>query len=158
MSDGTDRSRWFLIIARLNYVLAMKKLSAASSSWTALRNSGFRAIWLASVISGICASAHATAATWAVNELSHSTLLLSMMSTRQVLFSLLAVTIPALLPVISLKELHINATELGLLYTSMGVGSVIHCVCSDLARRLIAPRLPSGSHHDSLCFCRLLIL
>jgi MFS family permease len=59
----------------------MKKLSAASSSWTALRNSGFRAIWLASVISGICASAHATAATWAVNELSHSTLLLSMVST-----------------------------------------------------------------------------
>jgi MFS family permease len=59
----------------------MKKLSAASSSWTALRNSGFRAIWFASVISGICASAHATAATWAVNELSHSTLLLSMVST-----------------------------------------------------------------------------
>jgi MFS family permease len=59
----------------------MKKLSAASSSWTALRNRGFRAIWLAAVISGICASAHGTAATWAVNELSHSTLLLSMMST-----------------------------------------------------------------------------
>jgi MFS family permease len=55
--------------------------SAASSSWTALRNRGFRMIWLASVISGTCASAHGTAATWAVNELSHSTLLLSMMST-----------------------------------------------------------------------------
>jgi MFS family permease len=38
-------------------------------------------IWFASVISGTCASAHGTAATWAVNELSHSTLLLSMMST-----------------------------------------------------------------------------
>src|ERR1700716_2965269 len=78
MSDGTDTSRRFLIIARLNYVVGMKKLS---SSWTALRNRGFRAIWLASVISGICASAHGTAATWAVNELSQSTLLLSMMST-----------------------------------------------------------------------------
>ena len=55
--------------------------SATSSSWTALRNRGFRAIWLASVISGTCASAHGTAATWAVNQLSHSTLLLSMMST-----------------------------------------------------------------------------
>jgi Transmembrane secretion effector len=44
---------------------------------------------------------------------------------RQVLFSLLVVAIPALLPVIGLKELHINAAELGLLYTSMGVGSVI---------------------------------
>jgi hypothetical protein len=28
----------------------------------------------------------------------------------------------------------------------------------DLARRLIAPQLRIGSHHDSLCFCRLLIL
>jgi MFS family permease len=55
--------------------------SATSSSWTALRNRDFRAIWLASVISGICASAHGTAATWAINQLSHSTLLLSMMST-----------------------------------------------------------------------------
>jgi MFS family permease len=55
--------------------------SAKSSSWTALRNRGFRAIWLASVISGICASAHGTAATWAINQLSHSTLLLSLMST-----------------------------------------------------------------------------
>ena len=55
--------------------------TAATSSWTALRNRGFRLIWLASVISGACASAHGTAATWAVNELSHSTLLLSMMST-----------------------------------------------------------------------------
>jgi MFS family permease len=55
--------------------------SAASSSWTALRNRTFRAIWLASLISGICASAHSTAATWAMNQLSHSALLLSMIST-----------------------------------------------------------------------------
>jgi MFS family permease len=55
--------------------------SATSSSWTALRNRDFRAIWVASVISGTCASAHGTAATWAINQLSHSTLLLSMMST-----------------------------------------------------------------------------
>jgi MFS family permease len=59
----------------------MKKLSVARSSWTALRNRGFRLIWLASVISATFASAHGTAATWAVNELSQSTLLLSMMST-----------------------------------------------------------------------------
>src|SRR5271165_401164 len=55
--------------------------SATSSSWTALRNPIFRAIWFASVISGTCASAHGTAATWAMNELSPSALLLSMMST-----------------------------------------------------------------------------
>jgi len=44
---------------------------------------------------------------------------------RQVLFSLLVAAIPALLPVIGLKELHIDAAELGLLYTIMGLGSVI---------------------------------
>jgi MFS family permease len=44
---------------------------------------------------------------------------------RQILFSLLVAAIPALLPVIGLKELHINATDLGLLYTMMGIGSVI---------------------------------
>jgi hypothetical protein len=45
--------------------------------------------------------------------------------TRQVLFSGLVAAIPALLPVIALKELHMDAGNLGLLYTSMGVGSVI---------------------------------
>jgi MFS family permease len=54
---------------------------AASSSWTALRNRGFRLVWFASLISGTCASAHGTAATWALNKLSHSALLLSMIST-----------------------------------------------------------------------------
>ena len=54
---------------------------AKNSSWTALRNRGFRTIWLASVISGTCASAHGTAATWVVNQLSQSTLLLSLMWT-----------------------------------------------------------------------------
>ena len=55
--------------------------SAKSSSWTALRNRGFRMIWLASVISGTCASAYVTASIWLVNQLSQSTLLLSMMWT-----------------------------------------------------------------------------
>jgi hypothetical protein len=44
---------------------------------------------------------------------------------RQVLFSLFVVAIPALLPVIGLRELHVNAADLGLLYTMMGAGSVI---------------------------------
>ena len=44
---------------------------------------------------------------------------------RQILFSLLVAAIPALLPVVGLRELHIGAAELGLLYTSMSVGSVI---------------------------------
>ena len=44
---------------------------------------------------------------------------------RQILFSLLVAAIPTLLPVVGLRELHIGAAELGLLYTSMGAGSVI---------------------------------
>jgi predicted MFS family arabinose efflux permease len=44
---------------------------------------------------------------------------------RQILYSLVVGVIPALLPVIGLKELHISAAELGLLYTSIGTGSVI---------------------------------
>jgi MFS family permease len=55
--------------------------NATGSSWTALRNPIFRAIWLASLISGICASAHSTAATWAINQVGHSALFLSMIST-----------------------------------------------------------------------------
>jgi MFS family permease len=55
--------------------------NVSTSSWTALRNRAFRNIWIASLISGTCASAHGMAATWAVNELSHSTLLLSLLST-----------------------------------------------------------------------------
>ena len=44
---------------------------------------------------------------------------------RQVLFSVLVAAIPALLPVIGLKQLHVDAATLGLLYTIMGAGSVI---------------------------------
>jgi len=55
--------------------------SAASSSWTALRNCTFRWLWLASLISGTCASAHGTAATWVMNQLNDSALFLSMIST-----------------------------------------------------------------------------
>ena len=44
---------------------------------------------------------------------------------RQILFSLVVAAIPALLPVVSLKELHVSAAELGLLYTGIGAGSVI---------------------------------
>jgi MFS family permease len=56
-------------------------MNTTSSSWTALRNPVFCAIWFASLISGICASAHGTAATWAMNQLNHSALFLSMIST-----------------------------------------------------------------------------
>jgi hypothetical protein len=36
--------------------------------------------------------------------------------------------VPALLPVVGLKELHLSPSNLGLLYTSTGVGSVLAAV------------------------------
>ena len=47
---------------------------------------------------------------------------------RNVLFSLFISVIPALLPVIGLKEVLMNSADLGLLFTSMGVGSVFGAI------------------------------
>src|ERR1700675_376734 len=52
-----------------------------TSSWIALRNPTFGKLWVATLVSGICVSAHDTAAIWVMNRLSHSTMLLSLMST-----------------------------------------------------------------------------
>lgn len=56
-----------------------------TSSWAALQNPAFRKLWFATVTSGICVSAHDTAATWMMNSTSRSTLLLSLMSTAATL-------------------------------------------------------------------------
>ena len=52
-----------------------------TSSWTALQNPVFRTLWGASLLSGICVAAHDTAATWLMNTLTPSPLLISVMST-----------------------------------------------------------------------------
>jgi MFS family permease len=44
---------------------------------------------------------------------------------RNAIFSFFIAVIPALLPVVGLKELHLSPSNLGLLFTSMGIGSVI---------------------------------
>jgi MFS family permease len=44
---------------------------------------------------------------------------------RHALFSFFIAIIPSLMPVIGLKELHLKASDLGFLFTSMAVGSVI---------------------------------
>ena len=54
---------------------------STQSIWTALRNPTFRNLWLASVLSGCCVSAHDMAATWVMNTLTSSPLLLSLLST-----------------------------------------------------------------------------
>src|SRR6201994_1386 len=47
---------------------------------------------------------------------------------RNVLFAFFSSVIPALMPVIGLKELHLRPCSLGLLFTSMGAGSVFSAV------------------------------
>src|SRR5260370_7689216 len=47
---------------------------------------------------------------------------------RDVIFSVFIAVIPALLPVVGLKQLGLDPSKLGLLFTSMGVGSVVGAV------------------------------
>src|SRR3984893_9010136 len=47
---------------------------------------------------------------------------------RNALFALFISAIPALIPVIGLKSLRLNASQLGLLFTSQGIGSVVGAV------------------------------
>jgi MFS family permease len=52
-----------------------------NTSWTALRNPIFRRLWITSAISGTCVAAHNTAASYLVNTLASSPLLISLIST-----------------------------------------------------------------------------
>ena len=52
-----------------------------NTSWTALSNPAFRRLWIASVISGTCVAAHDHAATYVMNTLAASPLLISLIST-----------------------------------------------------------------------------
>ena len=47
---------------------------------------------------------------------------------RNAIFSSLVVVIPALMPVVLLKELGLDGSSLGLVFTSMGVGSVVGAI------------------------------
>jgi MFS family permease len=52
-----------------------------TSIWLALRNPVFAGLWLPSAISGVCVAAHDMAATWLMNALGTSPLLLSLIAT-----------------------------------------------------------------------------
>ena len=52
-----------------------------TSTWLALKNRVFVGLWVASLVSGCCVSAHDTAATWLMNSLGASPFLLSLMAT-----------------------------------------------------------------------------
>jgi hypothetical protein len=62
---------------------------------------------------------------------------------RNALFALLISIIPALMPVVGLKALHLSPSQLGLLFTSMGAGSVIGAA-------LIIPRLRARYSSNTL--------
>jgi Na+/melibiose symporter-like transporter len=47
---------------------------------------------------------------------------------RNFLFALFISAIPALMPVVGLQMLHLDSSQLGLLFTSMGAGSVFGAV------------------------------
>jgi Transmembrane secretion effector len=72
---------------------------------------------------------------------------------RNFLFALFISVIPALIPVVGLKVLRLNSSNLGLLFTSMGVGSVIGAVfIIPWLRTLLARfRYPFGEFAARLC-------
>ena len=77
-----------------------------SSTWTALQNPVFRKLWFGSLISGTCVAAHDTAATWTMNMLTNSPLLLSLMSTVASLpFFLFTLPAGALADIVDRKRL-----------------------------------------------------
>ena len=55
--------------------------TTSTSIWVALRNPVFCKLWLASVVSGCCVSAHYMAATWVMNTMTPSPFFLSLLST-----------------------------------------------------------------------------
>src|SRR5229473_6390772 len=70
---------------------------------------------------------------------------------RNFLFALFISVIPALMPVVGLKVLHLSSSNLGLLFTSMGAGSVVGAVC-------IIPWLRARFSPDSVTLSANLLL
>src|SRR5271167_3206282 len=70
---------------------------------------------------------------------------------RNFLFALFVSVIPALMPVVGLKVLHLSSSNLGLLFTSMGAGSVVGAV-------FIIPWLRARFSPDSVTLLANLLL
>jgi predicted MFS family arabinose efflux permease len=92
-----------------------------SSTWTALKNPAFRKLWFATVISGTCVTAHDTAATWSMNLLTASPLMISLMSTVASLpFFLFVLPAGALADLVDRQKL-VCAMNLWLAATAIGL-------------------------------------
>jgi predicted MFS family arabinose efflux permease len=70
---------------------------------------------------------------------------------RNALFAFFISVIPALIPVVGLKTLNLNPSQLGLLFTSMGAGSVA-------AAAFIIPRLRARYSSDTLIISAKLLM
>lgn len=81
----------------------------------------------------------------------HSTPGFQIVLARNFLFALFISVIPALMPVIGLKVLQLSSSHLGLLFTSLGTGSVIGAV-------FIVPRLRAHLSPDGLTLLANLLL
>jgi MFS family permease len=100
-----------------------------TSIWLALRNPAFVGLWLPSVVSGVCVAAHDTAATWLMNALGASPLLLSLIAT--------AASLPFFLftlPAGALADLSNRRNLLIAVYLWLAAAASLLAVCTWLHR------------------------
>jgi MFS family permease len=96
-----------------------------TSIWLALRNPTFVGLWLPSMIAGVCVAAHDTAATWLMNALGASPLLLSLIAT--------AASLPFFLftlPAGALADLSNRRTLLIAVYLWIAAAAGLLAVCA----------------------------
>jgi len=106
-----------------------KELKQNTSIWLALRNPAFVGLWLPSVVSGVCVAAHDTAATWLMNALGASPLLLSLIAT--------AASLPFFLftlPAGALADLSNRRNLLIAIYLWLAAAAGLLAVCTWLHR------------------------
>jgi MFS family permease len=95
-----------------------------TSVWLALKNRVFFWLWIASLVSGCCVSAHDTAATWLVNSLGASPFLLSLMATSASLpFSLFTLPAGAISDLVDRRKLFVASY----LWLAAAAGSLAIC-------------------------------
>jgi len=105
-----------------------------TSVWLALTNPVFSGLWVASVISGTCVSAHDTAATWLMNSLGASPFYLSLMATSASLpFFLFTLPAGSISDLTNRRKLFLGS------YLWLAGGAGLLAICTWL--RLINPGL-----------------
>ena len=113
-------------------MIAQRKQS--TSVWLALTNPVFSGLWVASVISGTCVSAHDTAATWLMNSLGASPFYLSLMATSASLpFFLFTLPAGSISDLTNRRKLFLGS------YLWLAGGAALLAICTWL--RLINPGL-----------------